>query len=213
MVLKDEWMMVDQHRLDKYYSLARAMLHSMFKKLHQMNWSEIRFSVYLESEIVFPLDVMSSLPMHFVEIYVEELEKILEEEESPSTLSQEAWIVLLYPFESVLKSNMKRHGRLKEKIRNFVFIPLLNKKEGDTENNSFTLETMSSFKSVTAFLDLAKDLNLEMEEDLEISSEAMLIYEKLIGFRNGELKRKKQTELKQMQKPRKRTKTSKKVTK
>lgn len=170
--------------------------------------NEVGFSVYLETEVISSIDIMSSLPAHFVEIYVEELEKVCKEETS---LSQGAWIVLVYPFEKALKSTMKRHQRLKDKIKDLIFSPLLNKEV--EENDVFTLETIAALKAVIGFLDLSNFLDLEQEEDLEISNKSKLTHEKLISFREQEMKRKQETQRTQIQNPRKRIRTFKKYAK
>lgn len=151
---------------------------------------------------------MSSLPAHFVEIYVEELEKVCEEKTS---LSQAAWIVLLYPFEKVLKSTMKRHQRLKDKIKDLIFSPLLNKEE--VEKDVFTPESITALRAVIRFLDFSTFLDLEQEADSEINAEAKLTHEKIVSFNDQEMKRKQETNMTQIQKPRKRIKSSKKYAK
>ncbi|CAO3630965.1 unnamed protein product [Cunninghamella blakesleeana] len=81
-----EWHGLDRIRLDKYYLLFRRFVYFSFAWLAKNNWDEEKIEEYTTCLLEGPLHPTDrtkpdAISFHIMEIYFEELEKILEQQE------------------------------------------------------------------------------------------------------------------------------------
>lgn len=80
-VIIHEWPQIDHHRIDKFYLMLRRVIGGCFAKLAQEEWKTEFVEEYLNTleknvlsgEVKIPL----SLPSHVIDVYLDELEKII----------------------------------------------------------------------------------------------------------------------------------------
>ena len=128
--------MIDQYRLDKYYTLARKMLHAVWRLAVRTQWwhssshfvrfcdltlylsvrSHREFFASLDDEIFSKDGVPPGIPSHFVEIYIEELDKALQDEKS-ETISQRGFLCMILPFAKTLQTATSHRPVLEKKIQ------------------------------------------------------------------------------------------------
>ncbi|CAO3629617.1 unnamed protein product [Cunninghamella echinulata] len=81
-----EWHGLDRIRLDKYYLLFRRFVYFSFQWLANNNWDEEKVEEYTTCLLEGPLHPTDrtkpdAIAYHIMEIYFEELEKVLEQQE------------------------------------------------------------------------------------------------------------------------------------
>jgi len=109
-----EWDQLDQHRLNKFYTLIRVMLRKTFELLHAVSWAEKTANRFLEAITV---EVFRKVPngprYHMCDIYLEELWNATE-----GQINHDHFMVAISPFFSALgttEDSMFR-SRLIEKV-------------------------------------------------------------------------------------------------
>ncbi|ODQ78649.1 hypothetical protein BABINDRAFT_162354 [Babjeviella inositovora NRRL Y-12698] len=132
-VMGKEWVGVDQHRIDKYYMLLRRVINHSFRKLQTQKWDKNFVDLYLGVMMQGPLSgdakIPYAIPYHIIDIYIDELEKVMfadieeEGEEKEAQIAQKKQDIidntpikaLLLPFERLNKNALLKTLRLKVK--------------------------------------------------------------------------------------------------
>ena len=114
-----EWDMLDQHRLNKFYTLIRVMLGKCFEMLKNINWTEKTTNRYLEA---ITMEVLVKRPngprYHICDIYLEELWNATE-----GNICHDDFMVAISPFFRCLGTtdDPMFRSRLSDKIfKNFI---------------------------------------------------------------------------------------------
>ncbi|KAH3901868.1 related to Ribosomal RNA-processing protein 1 [Saccharomycodes ludwigii] len=84
-----EWYTIDHHRIDKYLLLIRRCFYNQLLFLDKCSYDSELVSKYLEKVLMkFPLSgdkrVYTGIPMHIIDIFVDEWERVFEKEEEES---------------------------------------------------------------------------------------------------------------------------------
>lgn len=87
-VLCLEWMNIDRFRLDKYLLLTRRVLYNQLIYLQQRTWNEKLVNEYITRVLKsLPLSgdrkVYTGIPMHIVDILLDEWERLMRQDEIP----------------------------------------------------------------------------------------------------------------------------------
>ncbi|KAK9470972.1 nucleolar protein,Nop52-domain-containing protein [Dipodascopsis tothii] len=101
-----EWSSIDVLRIDKYYLLIRRIVAASFRRLEKMSWKASAVSKYSQILSEFPLHptnlrVPDGIRYHLVDIYVDELEKVVVESHSSKRNTAIPVDGLLAPFERI----------------------------------------------------------------------------------------------------------------
>uniref|UniRef100_A0A6B2L0K9 Uncharacterized protein n=1 Tax=Arcella intermedia TaxID=1963864 RepID=A0A6B2L0K9_9EUKA len=120
-----KWTGIDKHRLDKYYALLRYFVHESLRILYKMDWD--KESLDLHIKVLSELPLSSSAPrgiiFHLSDLYVEELQKVLQE--TPiHTLQSDIFLALLEPFFNLMKTGDKF---ILKRVSESVFTGLLDR--------------------------------------------------------------------------------------
>ncbi|KAL1925725.1 uncharacterized protein VTP21DRAFT_608 [Calcarisporiella thermophila] len=114
-----EWHGIDRHRMDKYYMLLRKFVQYSFKLLAEHSWDSQMMESYLDTLSEVPLAPENprcpdSIRYHIIDVYLEELEKVIPVESSSEVPTAE----LLKPFFTLLAntSNNILFNKLVENI-------------------------------------------------------------------------------------------------
>ncbi|KAI9279749.1 hypothetical protein BY458DRAFT_501536 [Sporodiniella umbellata] len=90
-----EWHGLDRIRLDKFYLLLRRVIFFSFQFLARESWDSVYMEAYSDMLIEGPLSPLDrtkpdAIRYHIIEIYYEELDKVLEsvEEESEPSMDE-----------------------------------------------------------------------------------------------------------------------------
>lgn len=141
--LVSEWSGLDKHRIDKYYLLVRRFVAAGFRLLAEEKWSPAAVARFgrimgkFEGGVLSTNDprVPDSLTYHLSDIYLDELEKVLqlndgteekeevEEEEEEEELALVPTLELLKPFVDALATAKSK--AMYERIWGNIFSPLL----------------------------------------------------------------------------------------
>ncbi|MBW0463143.1 hypothetical protein O181_002858 [Austropuccinia psidii MF-1] len=86
--LSREWHGVDKHRIDKYLLLMRRFVEVGFKILQRMHWNSKAISIWsnILKETIFNVEdcrTPLSIAYHFSDIFLTELDRVLEQKPSP----------------------------------------------------------------------------------------------------------------------------------
>lgn len=81
-----EWSTLDRYRINKYYMLVRYVLNAQLTRLEQHNWAPSQIAEFVELMIDHDVGALSysnakishSLRLHVVDIYLDELEKVID---------------------------------------------------------------------------------------------------------------------------------------
>jgi ribosomal RNA-processing protein 1 len=93
-----EWDQLDQHRINKFYTLIRVMLRKTFELLHSVHWAEKTAHRFLEAVTVEVLMKRPNGPRyHLCDIYLTELWNATE-----GQISHDNFMVAISPFFSAL---------------------------------------------------------------------------------------------------------------
>ncbi|ODV58699.1 Rrp1p [Ascoidea rubescens DSM 1968] len=158
-IIINEWPNIDQWRMDKFYLLLRNVVNSCFKRLKLENYDRSLTVDYLntlfkndkKNNKLGPLSgspkILTSIPYHIIDIYVDELEKVLFQDididdlESRSQIANETSIALLIePFYDLSKNAIFKPLRVKT-IKEILKSPkliewgVLKNDENDEEND------------------------------------------------------------------------------
>lgn len=84
LIITKEWSGIDHHRLDKFLLLVRRSLHYQIKRLKVEEYNESLMNSFLEDLKKCPLSgdkrIPNGIPFHIIDIYCDELEKIMFED-------------------------------------------------------------------------------------------------------------------------------------
>ncbi|GJJ70360.1 ribosomal RNA-processing protein 1 [Entomortierella parvispora] len=136
-----EWHGIDRLRLDKFYFLLRRFLLYSFKMLKENQWDLETIEEFSTVMINGPLNATSKkvpdgIRFHLIEIYLEELEKVVEIAQS----GQVPTAHVLGPMFHLLKSTV--NGKVFKKVAEDVFEEILRKTaEGEGEDSDFEDES------------------------------------------------------------------------
>lgn len=132
-VMAREWVGIDHHRLDKFLLLVRRVLFNQLKRIKESDYDRDLVAAYLSALKASPLSgdkkVPTGIPYHLVDIYVDEVEKVMfediEEDEDDEEAEEKQKIVdstplteLIEPFVILSKEAMLK--TLREKIKEDV---------------------------------------------------------------------------------------------
>ncbi|CAH1962858.1 unnamed protein product [Acanthoscelides obtectus] len=121
-IMNNEWIGIDQLRLDKFLMLVRRLLRQALFVLKKNTFAHKdieMFNSVLSSTILIPCGAPAlSLLMHFIEIFMEELAKV-----SEGKIHPEKVCLFLKPF--IEKLATTGDGRLIAHIRKFIFTYLI----------------------------------------------------------------------------------------
>lgn len=83
-IIIKEWLGLDHHRIDKFYMLLRKVINKCFLRLKKEKWDaqliEEYFNVLKRQILSGDEKIPVSLPMHFMDVYIDEFEKIVFED-------------------------------------------------------------------------------------------------------------------------------------
>ncbi|KAF9214196.1 hypothetical protein BGZ59_004155 [Podila verticillata] len=154
-----EWHGIDRLRLDKFYFLLRRFLSYSFRMLKENEWDLETIEEFSKVMIDGPLNasdktVPDGIRFHLIEIYLEELEKIVEVSQS----GQVPTAHVLAPMFHLMSCTV--NGKVFKKVAEEVFEEILKKTaEGEGEDSDFEDEA-----EMTVF---DKDEDEEEDEDLD----------------------------------------------
>ncbi|GMM32910.1 Rrp1 protein [Saccharomycopsis crataegensis] len=88
-----EWPQIDRHRIDKFYLLLRRVIGCCFERLKKEDWDVELVNSYVETlqknvlsgQVKIPL----SLTFHIIDVYIDELEKVMFEDINDEELANE----------------------------------------------------------------------------------------------------------------------------
>lgn len=128
-VICREWSSIDHWRLDKFLMLVRFNLNAIFRRLQKEEWDQEMVEEVLNTLKKVPLSgdkkIPNGIPFHLVDIYVDELEKVIfadvdeEDEDSEDEKKQIVGKTPIYELISVFEELSKEalYKALREKIR------------------------------------------------------------------------------------------------
>lgn len=134
-VMAREWIGIDHHRLDKFLLLVRRVLFYQLKRLRESDWDERLVNGFLHSLKQSPLSgdkkVPTGIPYHLIDIYADELERLMfeeideddekdEEEEKQKIIADTPLSMLIEPFVTLGKDALLK--TLREKIRDDILL-------------------------------------------------------------------------------------------
>ncbi|KAG0019577.1 hypothetical protein BGZ81_009680 [Podila clonocystis] len=160
-----EWHGIDRLRLDKFYFLLRRFLSYSFRMLKENEWDLETIEEFSKVMIDGPLNasnktVPDGIRFHLIEIYLEELEKIVEVAQS----GQVPTAHVLAPMFHLMSCTV--NGKVFKKVAEEVFEEILRKTaEGEGEDSDFEDEA-----EMTVF---DKDEDEEDDEEEEDKDEEM----------------------------------------
>ncbi|ONH66217.1 Ribosomal RNA-processing protein 1 [Cyberlindnera fabianii] len=149
-VMAREWMAIDHHRLDKFLLLVRRVVFFQLKRLREEEWNETLLQGFVEALKKCPLSgdakVSTGIPFHLIDIYADELERMMfeeiqEDEEDEEDEEKRSEIVdrtpldeLIQPFVTLSKEALLK--TLREKIKTDLLADERLKKWGIVEEES-----------------------------------------------------------------------------
>ena len=122
--MQREWGSIDKHRLDKYLALIRYFFAAVFEYLFQEGLSSkliLQFTQILTKKATGPLapnPKQIDVAHHVIELYLEELHKVVKDRISSETLDQ-----FLSPFYEILTHSEDKV--IKGKVEKMIFEPLI----------------------------------------------------------------------------------------
>jgi len=119
MTLAKQWPKLDQHRLDKFYLLARRYVAAGFRFLQSRDWSDESIIEYTEMLSTGPLHpknqkVPNSIRYHITDIYLDELDKLEPLESADQSFARKA-TQLTAPFVALRKDGLDKIAKVKAK--------------------------------------------------------------------------------------------------
>eukprot|EP01118_Nematostelium_gracile_P012713 TRINITY_DN4686_c0_g1_i1.p1 TRINITY_DN4686_c0_g1~~TRINITY_DN4686_c0_g1_i1.p1 ORF type:complete len:370 (+),score=120.26 TRINITY_DN4686_c0_g1_i1:60-1169(+) len=115
-----EWVNIDRLRLDKYYMLMRFIFAQALTYIHQRNWEESILTGFLQTLTEGPLRIgegQKGIKFHLIDIFLEELQKIVGNEEF------EQFEQVIVPFYHLISQENDKH--IVNRIIKHVFSALL----------------------------------------------------------------------------------------
>lgn len=119
-IIDREWTSLDRWRIDKFYSLIRKVVHYNLARLQKEDWNQTAVENFVKVMEDHPLsgrkDVPNAIPYHVVDLFIDELEKVLfpEAEEEDSELPEQVPMdALLEPFKKLSKDALLKTLRVK----------------------------------------------------------------------------------------------------
>jgi ribosomal RNA-processing protein 1 len=131
-IMSREWVGIDHHRLDKFLLLLRRVLFYQLKRLKESEWNENLVNDYLEALKKSPLSgekkVPTGIPYHLIDIYADELERMLfegieeDDDDEESIENEKQQMIKDAPLETLIEPfvTLRKEALLKtmrEKIR------------------------------------------------------------------------------------------------
>lgn len=132
-----EWFNIDRHRLDKYLLLVRRVIFNQLKYLQSRAWTDVLVNEYIAKVLKWlPLSggpkIYNGIPLHIVDIFLDEWEKLLTREEVDEQEDQKdidmAAMIKETPLEKFLEifSELAADVKNSKSLRNRIKEELLN---------------------------------------------------------------------------------------
>lgn len=174
-----EWFNIDRHRLDKYLLLVRRVIFNQLRYLQSRAWTDVLVNEYIAKVLKWlPLSggpkIYNGIPLHIVDIFLDEWEKLLTREEVDEQEDQKdidmAAMIKETPLEKFLEifSELAADVKNSKSLRNRIKEELLNDER--LAQWSITVNTKSTKTENTADQDEI-DLEEQEEEDNEEEEE------------------------------------------
>ena len=141
-----EWVHLDQYRLNKFYTLVRAMINKSFVLLKESDWNSKSMSIFLD---VIYTEVLRNPPngprFHLCDIYLPELLDV-----TGGSITSDIFVKLLEPFSKSICSTDDAvfHGRVSQRL--FVDYTTHFAREKAPTGQADTTETPTVFQHVSS---------------------------------------------------------------
>ncbi|CCH46225.1 Ribosomal RNA processing protein 1 B [Wickerhamomyces ciferrii] len=138
-IITKEWINIDHWRLDKFLMLIRFVLNSIFKRLNSEEWEksivEDFLTILREGPLSGDKSIPTGIPFHIIDIYIDELEKVLfkdlkndeesDEEEEDDKIQEKQEIINKTPIGQLITvfqdlSENAPYKTLREKIKDEI---------------------------------------------------------------------------------------------
>jgi hypothetical protein len=158
--MQREWGNMDKHRIDKFYTLVRLVLHEIFEYMSARHWNRgiiLLFNDTIRDEVLFW--VPNGLRCHLIDITVDELGKV--NAKAPMPLTEATFLDCLDPYFALAQNS--DDSMVHERVMEHIFGKFLEEYSfvSEVEDDSLVFDQVHVGTIATFLFDLGSDVDTQ----------------------------------------------------